>query len=43
MLGGLRHPPPMNDITGVGLPRKLIGLLTVLFFFLIFTPPMSFR
>jgi membrane-associated protease RseP (regulator of RpoE activity) len=43
MLGGLRHPPPMNDITGVGLPRKLIGLLTVLLFFLIFTPPMSFR
>ena len=43
MLGGLRHPPPMNDITSVGLLRKLIGLLTVLLFFLIFTPPMSFR
>ena len=43
MLGGLRHPPPMNDITDVGLPRKLIGLLTVVLFFLLFTPPLPFR
>jgi len=40
MLGGLRHPPPMNDITGIGWPRKLIGLLTFLLFLLLFTPPM---
>lgn len=43
MLGGLRHPPPMNDITGIGWPRKLIGLLTLLLFLLLFTPPMPFR
>jgi membrane-associated protease RseP (regulator of RpoE activity) len=35
MLGGLRHPPPLNDITDVGLIRKLIGLLTIALFFLI--------
>jgi membrane-associated protease RseP (regulator of RpoE activity) len=43
MLGGLRHPPPMNDISDVGLPRKLIGLVTIALFFLLFTPPMPFR
>jgi membrane-associated protease RseP (regulator of RpoE activity) len=43
MLGGLRHPPPMNDISGIGWPRKLIGLLTLLLFLLLFTPPMPFR
>ncbi len=43
MLGGLRHPPPMNDITDVGLPRKLIGVATIALFFLLFTPPMPFR
>jgi membrane-associated protease RseP (regulator of RpoE activity) len=43
MLGGLRHPPPMNDITAIGWPRRLIGLLTFLLFFLLFTPPMPFR
>lgn len=43
MLGGLRHPPPMNDITGIGWPRRLIGLLTFLLFLLLFTPPMPFR
>jgi membrane-associated protease RseP (regulator of RpoE activity) len=43
MLGGLRHPPPMNDITSVGWPRMLIGVLTFLLFFLLFTPPLPFR
>jgi membrane-associated protease RseP (regulator of RpoE activity) len=38
MLGGLRHPPPMNDITPVGRWRLIVGLLTFLLFFLIFTP-----
>lgn len=36
MLGGLRHPPPLNDITDVGPARKLVGLLTITLFFLIF-------
>ncbi len=43
MLGGLRHPPPMNDITGVGWPRKFVGLLTVILFLLVFTPPVPLR
>ena len=49
MLGGLRHPPPLNDISDVGLVRKLIGLLTVALFVLIFglfafiSGPVSFR
>jgi membrane-associated protease RseP (regulator of RpoE activity) len=43
MLGGLRHPPPMNDITSVGWPRMLIGVLTFLLFLLLFTPPLPFR
>jgi membrane-associated protease RseP (regulator of RpoE activity) len=43
MLGGLRHPPPMNDISPIGWPRKLIGLLTFLLFFLLFPLPLPFR
>ncbi len=42
MLGGLRHPPPMNDISDVGPIRKAVGVLTILLFFLIFIP-MPFR
>ncbi|MCI0397345.1 MAG: site-2 protease family protein [Chloroflexi bacterium] len=38
LFGGLRHPPPMNDITGVGPLRVLIGLLAVVLFFLILVP-----
>lgn len=38
MLGGLRHPPPMNDISDVGPVRKAIGIMTMLLFFLIFIP-----
>jgi membrane-associated protease RseP (regulator of RpoE activity) len=38
LLSGLRHPPPLNDITDVGLPRKVIGVFTIVLFILIFTP-----
>ncbi len=38
MLGGLRHPPPMNDISDVGPVRKAIGVMTIILFFLIFIP-----
>jgi membrane-associated protease RseP (regulator of RpoE activity) len=38
MISGLRHPPPMNDITDPGIPRKLIGLLAIILFVLIVTP-----
>ena len=38
MLGGLRHPPPLNDITDVGLTRKLIGLMTIVLFALVVIP-----
>jgi membrane-associated protease RseP (regulator of RpoE activity) len=39
VLGGLRHQPPMNDITDVGFTRKLIGLFSIILFVLIITPP----
>jgi membrane-associated protease RseP (regulator of RpoE activity) len=38
MLGGLRHPPPLNDITDVGFPRKVLGFLAIVLFVLLFTP-----
>lgn len=38
LLGGLRHPPPLNDVTPLNPERKLIGWLTVLLFFLITVP-----
>ena len=38
MLGGLRHPPPMNDISDVGPVRKVIGVMTIGLFFLIIIP-----
>jgi membrane-associated protease RseP (regulator of RpoE activity) len=38
MLGGLRHPPPMNDISDIGLGRKLLFGLTVVLFLLIIVP-----
>lgn len=38
MLGGLRHPPPMNDISDVGPVRKAVGIITIALFFLIFIP-----
>ena len=49
MLGGLRHPPPLNDITDVGPARKLVGFVTIALFVLIvglfafMSTPVSFR
>jgi Zn-dependent protease len=37
LLTGLRHPPPGDDITDLGRPRKLIGYGTIALFFLIGT------
>jgi membrane-associated protease RseP (regulator of RpoE activity) len=38
LVGGLRHPPPLNDLADIGRPRKLIGLMTVILFILIIIP-----
>jgi membrane-associated protease RseP (regulator of RpoE activity) len=38
LLGGLRHPAPMNDITSLSWPRRIAGALTIILFFLIITP-----
>ena len=38
LFGGLHHPPPLNDITGVDRPRQIAGVLTAVLFFLIITP-----
>jgi membrane-associated protease RseP (regulator of RpoE activity) len=35
---GLRHPPPLDDLTPLDRKRKLIGWATIVIFFLIFTP-----
>lgn len=35
---GLRHPPPLDDITPLDHRRKLIGYATIVIFILIFTP-----
>ena len=35
---GLRHPPPLDDITPLDRKRKLIGYATIVLFILIFTP-----
>jgi Zn-dependent protease len=35
---GLRHPPPLDDLTPLDAKRKLIGWATIAMFFLIFTP-----
>jgi Zn-dependent protease len=35
---GLRHPPPLDDLTPLDRKRKLIGWATIAMFFLIFTP-----
>lgn len=37
-LGGLKHPPPLNDITDLDIRRKILGLFTILLFFLIVVP-----
>jgi membrane-associated protease RseP (regulator of RpoE activity) len=38
MLGGLRHPPPLNDVTRLGPGRQMVGLFSILLFVLIVTP-----
>ncbi len=35
---GLRHPPPLDDVTPLDRKRKLIGYATIVIFVLIFTP-----
>ncbi len=35
---GLRHPPPLDDLTPLDRKRQLIGWMTIAIFFLIFTP-----
>jgi membrane-associated protease RseP (regulator of RpoE activity) len=38
LLTGLRHPPPHDDLTPLGLPRQILGVFTILLFFVIITP-----
>jgi hypothetical protein len=40
LLTGLRHPPPHDDITPLGLPRMILGWVTVALFFslIVITP-----
>jgi membrane-associated protease RseP (regulator of RpoE activity) len=38
LFGGLRHPPPLNDLSNIGWPRKILGLMTVILFILIIIP-----
>ncbi|MFZ0546712.1 MAG: site-2 protease family protein [Candidatus Promineifilaceae bacterium] len=38
LFGGLRHPPPLNDLSDIGWQRKLIGLMTAVLFVLIIMP-----
>ena len=35
---GLRHPPPLDDLTPLDRKRQLIGWATIIIFVLIFTP-----
>jgi Zn-dependent protease len=35
---GLRHPPPLDDLTPLDAKRKIVGWMTIGIFFLIFTP-----
>ncbi len=38
ILMGLRHPPPHDDLSPLGLPRTIIGIGTAILFLLIFVP-----
>lgn len=38
LFGGLHHPPPLDDITGIDRRRQWLGVATILLFFLIITP-----
>jgi len=35
---GLRHPPPLDDLTPLDRKRRFIGYATIVIFFLILTP-----
>ncbi|MEJ2559466.1 MAG: site-2 protease family protein [Anaerolineae bacterium] len=35
---GVGHPPPLNDVTPLSRERKLLALLTIFIFILVFTP-----
>ncbi len=35
---GLDHPPALNDLTPLDTPRKVLGIATLILFFLLFTP-----
>jgi membrane-associated protease RseP (regulator of RpoE activity) len=37
-LFGLRHPPPLNDHTPLDQRRKLLGIVMILIFILVFIP-----
>lgn len=37
-LGGLRHPPPLNDITPLDAKRKILAMLSFVLLFLLGTP-----
>ncbi|MCB0216800.1 MAG: site-2 protease family protein [Chloroflexi bacterium] len=38
LMMGLDHPPALDDLTPVGTPRRILGSLTLIAFFLLFTP-----
>lgn len=39
---GVEHPPALNDLTPIGAPRRLLGLVALLLFFLLIAPvPLS--
>jgi membrane-associated protease RseP (regulator of RpoE activity) len=35
---GVGHPPPLNDVTPLGGRRKLVAVLTIVIFLLVFVP-----
>lgn len=37
LLTGLRHPPPNDDLTPLGWPRRILGYATIVLFFLVLT------
>jgi len=43
LLMGLRHPPPHDDVLPLGRARTLVGLATVVLFFLIVVPAPFYR
>jgi len=38
LLTGLRHPPPHDDLTPLGIRRTVLGVITIVLFFLILVP-----